>query len=67
MRTKRYRMSVDRITGEGELYDFQEDPHEMDNRYNDPALAAVQKELDDMARSRPEGAQTEPSTQVGMA
>ena len=30
-------------------------------------LNAVQKELDDMAQARPAGAQTEPSTQVGMA
>jgi arylsulfatase A-like enzyme len=67
VRTERYRMSVDRLSGEGELYDFQEDPHEMDNRFDDPAYATVRKELDDMARERPTGTQTEPSTQVGMA
>ncbi len=67
VKTARYRMSVDRLTGAGELYDLQDDPYEMDNRYSDPAMVSVQNELDDMARSRPDDAQTRPSVQVGMA
>lgn len=67
VKTRRYRMSVDRLSGEGELYDLQDDPGEMVNRFNDPAMKAVQKELDDMARSRPDDAVTEASIQVGAA
>lgn len=67
VRTRRHRMSVDRISGAGELYDLEEDPNEMDNRYDDESYRAVRAELDAMARARPDDACTEPSVQVGAA
>jgi arylsulfatase A-like enzyme len=53
VRTQRYRMTTEMASGAGELYDLQEDPYEMQNRYDDPALAAVRRNLQDMiAHSR---------------
>ena len=43
--TNRWRLSVYRGVDWGELYDLQEDPLELHNRWNDPALRSVQAEL----------------------
>jgi arylsulfatase A-like enzyme len=51
VRTKRYRMTLELKSDAGELYDMQEDPHEMVNRYDDPAYASVRRELADMIAS----------------
>jgi arylsulfatase A-like enzyme len=51
VRTGRYRMTQELKSQAGELYDLQEDPHEMVDRYGDPAYAAVQRELADMIAS----------------
>ncbi len=53
VRTHRHRMSVDLKTETGELYDMQEDPHELRNLFEDPARSAVRREMMDMIRSRP--------------
>ncbi len=53
VRSKRHRLSVDLRTDTGELYDLQEDPHEMANLFDDPARAGVRTELMDMIRARP--------------
>jgi arylsulfatase A-like enzyme len=66
VRTKRYKLSLDLLSGAGEMYDLQEDPDEMDNRFSDPAMVAVQKELTDMIASRPDDA-VAPLPQIGMA
>ena len=55
-----------RAAGAGELYDLHDDPHEMDNRFGDAALAPVQRRLRDMIESRPDDA-CAPLPQVGMA
>jgi hypothetical protein len=39
----------------------------MDNRFGDPAMAAIQRELTDMIRSRPDDVRTPPPEPVGMA
>lgn len=44
VRMGRWKLLFD-MMGEGELYDLASDPAELRNRYNDPALAAVQCEL----------------------
>ncbi|WP_135550458.1 sulfatase family protein [Paenibacillus cymbidii] len=44
IRTDRYRL-VYYGRGEGELYDHETDPHELDNRYDDPAYAAIRLSL----------------------
>ncbi len=44
--TRRWRLTRDEIVSErGELYDLQEDPGEVVNRWNDPALRAVRSDL----------------------
>jgi arylsulfatase A-like enzyme len=66
VRTRTHKLTKDLRSGAGELYDLANDPHEMDNRFDDPGCARVRKELEDMIRSRPEDiAPRQP--QVGMA
>ncbi len=43
--TKRYRMTIAAGDSYGELYDRQNDPHEMDNLFDDPAHRALRAEL----------------------
>jgi arylsulfatase A-like enzyme len=52
--TERYKLAL-WTTGDervGELYDLQEDPGELTNRYDDPALGAVRRELTEMILQR---------------
>ncbi|MBT4700930.1 MAG: sulfatase-like hydrolase/transferase, partial [Rhodospirillaceae bacterium] len=53
VRTKTHKLTMEQISGDGELYDLFNDPTEMDNRYGDPAVSAVQRELEDMIKERP--------------
>jgi arylsulfatase A-like enzyme len=53
VRTRRHKLTVEQISGAGELYDLQEDPGEMHNGFDDPAYAAVRRELLDMIAERP--------------
>ncbi len=66
VRTRDTKMTVDLKSGDGELYDLADDPHEMVNRFADPSMTAIKHELMDMIRSRPDdiGPLREP---VGMA
>lgn len=64
VRSHRYRMSVDLKSGAGELYDFECDPDEMQNRFDDPAYRVVRREHMDMIRSRP-GDQVPVAKRVG--
>ena len=66
VRTKAHKLTLEKNSGAGELYDLVEDPHEMDNRFGDPAYAKLQRELSDMIASRPDDA-CAPLPQVGMA
>ena len=43
--TQRYRMTIAHGDPYGELYDRQNDPHEMDNLFDDPAHRGVRAEL----------------------
>ncbi|TNF78809.1 MAG: DUF4976 domain-containing protein [Gammaproteobacteria bacterium] len=46
VRNQRYRLTMETNSRTPcELFDLQEDPHELDNRLGDPALASVQAEL----------------------
>ena len=54
------------LGGGGDLHDLHDDPHEMDNRFNDAALAGHRLELQDMIAIRPDDACTA-LPQVGMA
>ncbi|WP_372574298.1 sulfatase family protein [Ruegeria jejuensis] len=53
IRTVRHRMSTDRQTGTGELYDLRNDPDEMHNLFDDPAAKAIKDEIFEMLRQRP--------------
>ncbi|MGQ0547086.1 MAG: sulfatase-like hydrolase/transferase [Betaproteobacteria bacterium] len=66
VRTKTHKLTVDMRSGAGELYDLVNDPHEMDNRFNDPGAKSVQHQLTDMIRSRPQDIGPR-LPQVGMA
>lgn len=67
VRTKTHKLTVELVSGAGELYDLAHDPEEMDNRFDDPAMHNVQHELLDMIRSRPDDARETPLEAVGMA
>lgn len=66
VRTQRHKLTVELAGGAGELYDLENDPHEMDNRFDDSALGTVRRELSDMIASRPADTVAR-MPQVGMA
>ena len=53
VRTADAKLTIDELSGTGEMYLLNEDPDEMDNRFDDPACKALQAELTDMIRARP--------------
>ena len=53
VRTRRAKLTLELGSGAGELYLLDEDPFEMDNRFDDPSCRAIRAELEDMVRSRP--------------
>jgi arylsulfatase A-like enzyme len=66
-RTKTHKLTIEEVSGAGELYDLVDDPDEMNNRFNDPALANVQRQLMEMIASRPHDVRDPPLEPVGMA
>lgn len=54
VRSRTHRMSIDMRTQTGELYDMEEDPHEMHNLFDDPSRRVLRTELVDMIKSRPD-------------
>ncbi len=67
VRTRRHKLTVERHSGAGELYDLVNDPCEMDNRFDDAAYVAVRRELEAMIASRPHDELVPELPQVGMA
>ena len=65
-RTKTAKLTLEESSGAGEMYDLANDPHEMDNLFDDPGHAALRRELTDMIRSRPDD-MIPLKTPVGMA
>ena len=53
VRTRDAKLTVDKLSGAGELYDLANDPDEMVNRFDDPGASALQAELTDMLAARP--------------
>lgn len=53
VRTRDAKLTLELISGAGEMYDLGNDPLEMDNLFGDAGYAALQKELTDMIRARP--------------
>ena len=66
VRTATHKLTFESNSGAGELYDLNNDPQEMDNRFGDPGVAKMQRELMDMIASRPKD-KVDPLPQVGMA
>ncbi|HEY3077496.1 MAG TPA: sulfatase-like hydrolase/transferase [Burkholderiales bacterium] len=67
VRTKSAKLTLELSSGAGELYDLASDPHEMDNRFGDPARRALQRELTDMIHSRPRDMVDPLPEPIGMA
>jgi len=66
VRTKTHKLTMDLESGTGELYDLVEDPHELHDRFNDPAYAGVRSELEELISKRPKD-ERGLNTQVGLA
>ena len=66
VRTETAKLIVDRASGVGEMYDLAEDPDEMVNVADDPAYAALRRELEEMIATRPDD-RVELVEPVGMA
>lgn len=60
VRTRDAKLTIDRISGAGELYDLANDPDEMVNRFDDPAYRGVRDALQDMIADRPDDAMQDP-------
>ena len=67
VRTHSHKLTLEVSSGAGELYDLANDPYELDNRFDDPGLAVVRRELQDMIASRPDDVRRDILPQVGMA
>jgi arylsulfatase A-like enzyme len=66
VRTRTHKLTLELHSGAGELYDLEADPGEMTNRFNDPGLHNLQREMTEMIMSRPDDA-IDPIPPVGMA
>ena len=66
VRTKTHKMTVDMLSGAGELYDMQKDPDETMNLFDDPAASETKKLLTSYMEMRPNDISPN-SIQIGMA
>lgn len=66
VRTRRHKLTVDLISGAGELYDLRADPYELENLFDAPSAAGVKAELMAMIERRPDDCRPQ-QVQVGMA
>ncbi len=67
VRTHLHKLTIDVISGAGELYDLQNDPDEMVNLFDDPAAKEIRSKLEAMLAKRPDDALPELLPQIGMA
>lgn len=67
IRTEAHRLTVDAISGAGELYDLDRDRHELQNVYDDPDYAEVRAAMEAMIEERPDDVIVDPPEPVGMA
>jgi arylsulfatase A-like enzyme len=54
VRTKTDKLTMDMRSGDGEMYDLANDPHEMVNVFDDPAYAERRKVLEGFLAKRPD-------------
>jgi len=55
VRTRTHKLTLEMNSGEGELYDLIEDPHEMENLWNDPGHSAARRMMEEALKGRPGG------------
>jgi arylsulfatase A-like enzyme len=67
VRTREAKLTLELGSGAGELYRLDRDPDEMDNLFGNPDHARLQRELTDMAMSRPHDWQEPLPEPIGMA
>lgn len=67
VRTKRHKLTIERQSGAGELYDLEVDPYEMVNIFNDPKAEGLTARLMALIQCRPNDAKNPPDPVVGMA
>lgn len=67
VRTRTHKATFELASGAGELYDLVNDPFETTNRFDDPAYAAVRKELEGLMRDRPGKLVAKLAEPIGMA
>ena len=53
VRTKSAKLTLELLSGEGEMYDLANDPLEMENLFGDPGKRGLRNELMDMVSARP--------------
>ncbi len=53
VRTKTAKLTLELLSGAGEMYDLADDPNEARNIFEDAGYATLRKELTDMVRARP--------------
>lgn len=66
VRSAKYRLTIDLLSNEGELYDLADDPDEMVNRFDDPAFLSIRNEHLDMIRARPDDRLDLPLPRAGL-
>jgi arylsulfatase A-like enzyme len=67
VRTSTHKCTFEMLTGAGELYDLVNDPTEMENRFDDPAYAAIRRQLEEIMQARPGTRMETFPPQIGMA
>ena len=67
VRTERYSITVELGSGSGELYDLHDDPHQMVNRFDDPAWKSIRDEMHGRVLARPGAVRELRTDPVGMA
>ncbi len=66
VRTRTHKLTVDLMSGAGELYDLKNDPNELANLFDDPGSAAIRSQLESYLAERPNDIGPD-RAQVGMA
>ena len=67
VRTATTKLTVEKVSGAGELYDLNNDPHEMQNVFDDAGYKSMRGELEDMIAARPGTVLNDYDPPVGMA
>ena len=67
VRTKDAKLTLEKNSGAGELYNLKDDPNEMNNLFDNDNAKTIKKELSDMIEERPGQELNEFDEPVGMA